>query len=183
MTMLHEFGLIYSNDDERVIRKETRLGHVVLVGSDVDRDIFGVYLPDGLIRVPEHLTLYESTADKALGISEMLLGYRRLGQYWSDLSRPVKNYIRKNPRLTMVNVSHAVEFDSGNGHGYFLKSPWVSSDALMVLRYGLAPVDRGLVMQPDVPIWEFPNDYVQRLKAALAKASLRRIEADRASSQ
>lgn len=38
---------------------------------------------------------------------------------------------------------------------------------LMALRYGLPPGDRGLVLSDDLPIWTFPEDYVDRLRAKL----------------
>lgn len=37
----------------------------------------------------------------------------------------------------------------------------------MALRYGLPPGDRGLVLSDDLPIWTFPEDYVDRLRAKL----------------
>ncbi|MEJ2604769.1 MAG: hypothetical protein P8172_16060, partial [Gammaproteobacteria bacterium] len=70
-------------------------------------------------------------------------------------------------RLHFVDVEDADQFDEGNGHGYFRKSPWVSSDVLMTLRYGLAPGERGLVRREDSPIWRFPPDYLSRLERIL----------------
>jgi len=57
--------------------------------------------------------------------------------------------------------------DTGNGHGYFRSSPWVSSDLLMTLMHDLDPEDRGLVRLPGQPLWTFPDDYIERLRAAL----------------
>ena len=48
-----------------------------------------------------------------------------------------------NYDLIVINVSEAEQSASGNGHAYFRKSPWVSSDILTTLRYDLAPADRG----------------------------------------
>ena len=48
-----------------------------------------------------------------------------------------------NDDLIVINVSEAEQSASGNGHAYFRKSPWVSSDILTTLRYDLAPADRG----------------------------------------
>ena len=39
----------------------------------------------------------------------------------------------------------------------------------MTLYYGLAPEERGLVEQDDLPIFTFPDDYIDRLWAAIEK--------------
>ena len=56
-----------------------------------------------------------------------------------------------------------------NGHAYFRKSPWVSSDIVMTLMFDLQPNERGLVQDPEMLIWTFPADYIQRLRNALLK--------------
>ena len=40
----------------------------------------------------------------------------------------------------------------------------------MTLAYGLRPEERGLVKQTDVPVFNFPEDYVARLWDALSGA-------------
>ncbi len=63
------------------------------------------------------------------------------------------------------------ESTAGNGHDYFRRSPWASSDILITLAYGLSPTDRGLVRAEGSPIWTFPSDYVKRLQTALTAAN------------
>jgi hypothetical protein len=41
-------------------------------------------------------------------------------------------------------VTDAEGARTGNDHRYFRKSPWASSDILMMLMYGLTPEQRGL---------------------------------------
>jgi hypothetical protein len=41
----------------------------------------------------------------------------------------------------------------------------------MTLMYGLSPEERGLVRYEDFPVWNFPKDYVQRLRASLAEVN------------
>ena len=78
-------------------------------------------------------------------------------------------FLRATPRLTLVDVSDAEEFDAGNGHSYFRRSPWCASDVLLTLGHKLTPAERGLVHQGDSPIWSFPPDYVERLQALLPR--------------
>ena len=70
-------------------------------------------------------------------------------------------------KLSFISVSEAEGSTKGKGHGYFRSSPWVSSDVLMTLYYGLKPKERGLVMREDMPIYAFPPDYISRLWEAI----------------
>jgi len=169
LTTLYELALLYQNSSEAEIRAATRLGRVVLVGSDVDTGAFASYVLDGLLRVQEDLNLYVSPSDKALHISERVFAHRRLGEVLpGTLDERMRDFAAHEERLAFIDVEDAANFDAGNGHAYFRKSPWVSSDVLMGLRYGLDPGARGLVRATDSPIWRFPGDYLQRFDAALA---------------
>jgi esterase/lipase superfamily enzyme len=169
---LYELALLHQADSEAGIRKSTKLGNVVLVGSDVDTDLFSSYAVDGLLRVPEHLSFYVSPADKALHLSSKLFDHKRMGQALDDTLDPrMKEFVAASPRLSLINVEGAANFDSGNGHAYFRQSPWVSSDVLLSLRYGLTPGQRGLEQRGDSPIWCFPKDYIARADAALSRVN------------
>jgi esterase/lipase superfamily enzyme len=155
-------------DDEL---QRLNLGNVILVASDIDRGIFGGYLLDGILRLPDRLTLYTSTKDKALGMARFAFSRGRIGQYTpAELSSPTRDSLHRGGALTIINVSEAEDFDSGNGHSYFRDSPEVSSDVLATLLYDLPPAKRGLVQDPDSLIWGFPPDYLAKLFAALPVA-------------
>jgi hypothetical protein len=143
------------------------------VGSDVDRSIMTGYLLDGALRVPETLTIYQSSADSALGLSRRVFGRNRVGEVVAgDLDRPgVKDFLRQHPELRIIDVTDAEAGTAGSGHGYFRESPWVSSDILMTLLYDLDPSERGLVLEPNSPVWTFPDDYIDRLRRSLVNAN------------
>jgi hypothetical protein len=73
--------------------------------------------------------------------------------------------------LNFIDVSDAEGSTTGNGHAYFRKSPWASSDILVTLAYDLKPVERGLTRTQEKPIWVFPSDYMERLKLILADSN------------
>jgi esterase/lipase superfamily enzyme len=155
-------------DDEL---QRLRLGNVILVASDIDRGIFGGYLLDGLLRLPDRLTLYTSTKDKALGMARFAFSRERIGQYHpAEMSAPVRESLHHHEPLTIINVSNAADFDSGNGHSYFRDSPEVSSDVLATLLYDLPPAERGLVQEAESLVWTFPPDYLTTLFAAISAA-------------
>jgi esterase/lipase superfamily enzyme len=149
----------------------SRLGHVILVGSDFDRQLFGAYAADGLLNVAKDFSVYLSETDKALSISRWLFKQERLGQMWKDhkIPSPVADYLRKTDNLMMIDVTDAEDSATGNGHAYFRQSSWVSSDILTTLMYDLDPATRGLLYTEEWPIWKFPEDYITNLADKLIK--------------
>ncbi len=170
---LEQMALMNHERDAEEIHTDLKIDHVILVGSDMDREVFGAYLADGLLKVPQHLSIYISEKDKALSLSRFLTRRERLGQMWSqDMNPDVAEYLYQNEAdISIINVTEASQATAGNGHGYFRRSPWASSDILITLAYGLSPMERGLVRGEDSPLWTFPADYIERLRAAIIKAN------------
>ena len=169
---LEQLALVNAGKTSEETLENVRIGNVVLVGSDMDRNAFGAYLADGLLDVVNHLTVYVSPTDKALGAARFLTRRARLGELWGTGGHEMQGAGRKavedlQDKLSFVSVSEAEGSTKGKGHGYFRSSPWVSSDVLMTLYYGLTPKQRGLVMQEDMPIYSFPPDYIERLWESL----------------
>lgn len=148
----------------------SKLENVFLISSDVDRSVFGAYLADGILEVPQHLIIYASAKDEALRISEGITGHERLGEALAPdkVPPPFANLLKqRRDRISYIDVSAAPEISTGNGHGYFRGSPWVSSDLMMKLMYRLSPEVRGLVRDPATGVLSFPPDYDQRMRNAL----------------
>jgi len=166
---LGQLALIHAETPADVLKRELPIGQVLLVGSDYDRGLFAANLIDGLLNLPEHLTIYASEVDRALRASQWLFARNRLGQMWNK--RPLKPhihaYLEKNRSLRIIDVTKAESADAGNGHAYFRSSPWVSSDILVSLYFGFSPEQRGLVKDPDMPVWHFPDDYLDRLQSLM----------------
>ena len=125
--------------------------------------------------MPGHLSIYVSNTDKALGLSRWLFARDRLGQMWAEgtVSPAITEYLWNTRNLNVINVTEAEGSASGNGHAYFRKSPWASSDILATLLYDLSPEQRGLERTQARPIWHFPPDYIERLRSALLEANPR----------
>lgn len=169
---MEQLALIHSGDSADQIFEKLRIKNVILVGSDLDRGVFGVYLSDGLLNVSNHLSVYMSQHDKALGVSYFLTRRERLGQLWGGINGELNELTRQamikyQDRLSFINVTDAEGADTGNGHGYFRSSPWASSDVLMSMYYDLSPASRGLIRDDDMPIYTFPEDYISRLWQAI----------------
>lgn len=167
--VLDQLSLMSAALEDAGLQEDLPIGQVILVGSDYDRDLFAAALLNGLLNLPERLTIYLSETDRALGISQWVFGRNRLGQMWQErpLKPQVDKYLRKSESLVLIDVTGAEAATAGNGHAYFRNSPWVSSDIFVSLLYGLAPDRRGLVRLPHMPIWSFPEDYNERLNLLL----------------
>jgi len=172
-TALAQLALLHKDSDKAAIQKKLHIGHVIMVGSDLDRDILGGYILDGLLKVPAYLTVYLSETDKALGVSSWVFGSERVGQIRRELAQDsmVAEFLRNTYDLIVIDVTDAEDAAAGNGHAYFRQSPWASSDILMTLMYYLSPEQRGLVRTEEWPIWSFPPDYIIRLKNALIEVN------------
>jgi esterase/lipase superfamily enzyme len=169
---MEQLALIHEGETADEIWQQLRLRNVILVGSDLDRGVFGSYMADGILNVSRHLSIYMSPHDKALGVSQFLTRRERLGQLWGSKGEQLGALVRQamidyRDQISFINVSDAEGSDTGNGHGYFRSSPWASSDVLMTMYYGLTPEQRGLVEQDDLPIFTFPPDYISRLWNAI----------------
>ena len=165
---MEQLALIHKGESADEIWDQLHIRNVILVGSDLDRGVFGSYVAEGVLNVAKHLSIYMSAHDKALGFSQFLTRRQRLGQLWGGKAGELHPLARQalidfRDQISFINVSEAEGSDTGNGHGYFRSSPWVSSDVLMTMYYGLTPEQRGLVEQEDMPIFTFPPDYISRL--------------------
>jgi esterase/lipase superfamily enzyme len=168
---LNQLALIYQDDDKETFGQYLRIGHVILAGSDFDRQLFGAYVDEGLLRVAKNFTIYLSDLDKALSLSRWLFKRDRLGQKWKKevMSDFIADWLWETEKLIFIDVTDAEESTTGNGHAYFRQSPWVSSDILTTLMYDLQPSERGLTRTKEWPMWQFPPDYIQTLAKRLSK--------------
>jgi len=149
-----------------------KIRNIVLMSPDLDIDVgtakmFSIEsdpdLPFGRASSPRlvfpppklRLTVYMSEGDKALGISEWLMGsLRRLGRIDQALLseeqlaklRPSASY------AAFVQVTETLDFI---GHSYFVSDPAVSSDLIALIRYGIGPGEPGRPLQEvSRPFWK-----------------------------
>lgn len=170
---LEQLAFLHADSTDEEIRRNVRIGSVVFVGGDTSRETFGAAMADGVLRIPERFTIYVSSADSALNWSQWIFSRERIGQMWTDGMPPrIAAFVRERPYLEFIDVTQAAGSTSGNGHDYFRRSPYVSSDLLTFLAYDVEPERRGLVKESeDLPVWTFPPDYIERLRKALREVS------------
>ena len=149
----------------------SRLGQIILVGSDYDTGLFAAALSNGLLDVTERVNVYLSDIDGALRFANRVFGRERLGQLLNaEMPQHVRDLLLDTNELALIDVTDAESAGARSGHSYFRDSPWVSSDILATLKYGLTPAERGLIREdPNLPIWSYPPDFVDRLRGQLAR--------------
>ena len=166
---LNQLVLMYKGESKEALRNRLRIGHVILTASDFDRQLFGSYINEGILDVSKDMTIYLSELDSALSLSNWVFNRQRLGQMWKGRKLPegLSELLWQTDDLALIDVSDVDQAGTGNGHAYFRKSPWVSSDVLSTLMYDLSPEERGLTHSKEWPIWQFPPDYITKLTDSL----------------
>jgi esterase/lipase superfamily enzyme len=167
---IRELCLMHFDEGTAEVQRRYRIGHLMLVAPDMDLGQFENCIHDEILGVPQKMTIYMSTRDKALSFSAWIFGFARLGEALTELTATNLEFLRHHPGVEIVDVK-AAEKHHGSwlGHSYFHQDPWVSSDVIMSLRYDAPPDQRGLVHPAGTPVWGFPADYPQRARSAAAR--------------
>jgi esterase/lipase superfamily enzyme len=180
---LAELRKRHAESNAEALRKELRVGNVMLAAADLDLQTFVREQLEALADVAEHVSLTVSSKDKALSWASTLQGGSRLGRPdVKELTPQDLEAVSKHKNLHVIDVStvkgpHSDKSGTA-GHGYWYTNPWVSSDVLTTLIWQLPPEQRGLVRVPDKWRWTFPPDYPQRVRAVVSE-EMRRLGSER----
>ncbi len=122
----------------RVARESFKIGHVILASPDADLDVVSQrFEGERFFLAAEHVTVYVSSRDRAIGVAEWFHRSRqRFGQVRpEDLTDVQKSRFERIGHLDLVDA----RVETGLlGHSYYHSSPAVSSDLILLLRYGAA---------------------------------------------
>ena len=166
-----ELRLMHSQEPAEKVRERYRLGRLVLVAPDMDLGEFRDAVADGATELPERVTLYVNSNDKALDIASWIAGFARLGQPLGVLAPRQVEFLEDDANVDLVDVAGAERrFGSWLGHSYFHEDPWVSTDVLMALSTPLHPLDRGLQRDDERKVYAFGPAYPSRAQDAARKA-------------
>jgi esterase/lipase superfamily enzyme len=135
-----------------------------LAAPDLDFEVsLQRFAAERFFKAADHITIYVSEGDKAIGISGWLFGsIRRMGQLrYEDLPADERELLRETGRLDFIDARVK---GGGWGHDYFHSNPAVSSDVILLLRYGRGPgADNGrpLLKPEGGGFWTITKDYPQ----------------------
>ena len=165
---LHQLALEHRDLDKDALRKHFRIGTVIFAAADVEVDRFLSRLED-IASLCEQTVVTVSDADDVLDNARTLMrGESRVGSTQAEQAEQA--FIEKHDLLNVyiVDVSRHKELRGFNieGHHYWYRHPWMSSDVIFLLKHGAPPHERALSRSEEKGIWYFAPDYPDAVKAA-----------------
>ncbi len=167
---LHELRLMTQGFSSAGLKKTVKINQVVFAAPDIDMMLFGARYRDGFEDIAQKITIYTNANDTALNWALRFFGWPRLGAPGEmGLTPEDLQPFNAFAKTQIIDVAAAEDAASGNGHGYFIKSPWVSTDLLLTLKYKANPLERGLTNDKKKNIWAFPKDYPGKIRQIIDK--------------
>ncbi|HEY7090665.1 MAG TPA: alpha/beta hydrolase [Tepidisphaeraceae bacterium] len=144
----------------RSTREVLKLGSLVLAAPDIDLDVLiqrAVTIRLG--QIPEHTTVYICAKDQALGISNWLFGgTTRFGRVRADMFGPDELALLRESKTVQIVDCHIAD-PGPYGHSYFHSNPAVSSDLILLMRYGLLPGPQRPLQTEPSGFWILDDKY------------------------
>ena len=143
-------------------RDQLKIANLVIAAPDIDVQVLSQRVAaERLALEVDQATLYSSPNDEAIGIAETLFASPRgrLGTISiSELTEEELARMKVNAaRVTVVNFEGE---STGYGHDYFRTNPAVSSDLVLMLRYGFKPGEAGRPLEHiGLNFWRVPPGY------------------------
>jgi len=140
-------------------RELYKVENLIMAAPDLDFDIVRQrLLAEKIGPAFGQITVYTTDTDKALGISQTLMGGTRFGRIQvDDLSEQERAIFSVVKNVAFINVEGVKSFI---GHAYYLNNPSTSSDIIRVLNTNSKPGDakRPLTHQM-LNFWNMPVEY------------------------
>jgi len=172
----------YAGEDHEALQRRYRIANAIFVAADVDLQTFARSHLPALRDVSRRTEVYVSENDGALWFAALLARASRIGRpRFDELTVEELETLASDERLVGVDVTGVPgphELGGMRGHGYWVANPWISTDVLLSMIYPFDPRWRGLEHGPGRGLWTFPDDYPERVGAAVYEAApeLRRAD-------
>jgi len=149
-------------------RERFKIANLVIAAPDIDVQVLGQRVAaERLALEVDQATLYSSPNDEAIGFAETLFASPRGRLGTVEIGDLSKEEIRRmKATAARVNI---VNFDgkhsSGFGHDYFRTNAAVSSDLVLMIRYGFKPGEAGRPLEHiGLNFWRVPDGYPANAK-------------------
>ena len=165
---LFEMRQTYSELDSKELRDKFRIGAVVLAAIDVEIDVFLERLPF-ISEFVDQLVITVTDNDNALKVAKLSMGGTdRAGSTKSEIIE--ENFIIShhltNVEIIDVSMGQKIRGFDIEGHYYWFRHPWMSSDIIFLMRTNLPPHRRGLSSAELEGIWYLSPDYPKKIRKA-----------------
>jgi esterase/lipase superfamily enzyme len=161
----------HPEEGREALQRRYRIANAIFVASDVDLQTFARSHLPALRDVARRTEVYLSENDGALKFAAWIARASRLGRpRFDELERAELETLASDQQLVGIDVTNVPgphEMTGMRGHGYWVANDWVSSDVLLSMIYPFDPAWRGLEHGPGRGLWTFPDDYPQRVGAAV----------------
>ncbi len=148
-------------------RERFKIKNFVFAASDLDVQVISQRIvAERLVLEVDQSTLYSSPGDRAIGIAEKLFASPRGRLGTLEISELNEEEIRQmNANAARVTVVNFEGESTGYGHDYFRTNPAVSSDLVLMIRYGLKPGETGRPLEHiGLNFWRVPEGYPANAK-------------------
>jgi esterase/lipase superfamily enzyme len=172
---LVQLRMAHPDEDPEALQRRYRIANAIFVAADVDLQTFARSHMPAITAMARRTEVYLSEDDVALKVAGVLARASRLGRpHLDELTREDLETLASNERLVGIDVTGvygAHELTGIRGHGYWVANQRVASDVLLSMVYPFDPAWRGLVHQPGLGMWTFPDDYPRRVGDAVYEAA------------
>jgi esterase/lipase superfamily enzyme len=162
LSTLNDFRLQYHRDTEAA-RRTLKLGNVILAAPDIDLEVAQQRVrPDRTYEIVDRLTLYITPDDDALGLAELLFSsLQRVGSTKARDLSPQQQQALRDDRLGFDVIDVRVRKKGAHEHTYWIDSPAVLSDVILLLRDDLPPgrAQGRPLIRADTGVWEIHDGY------------------------
>lgn len=167
---LLQIRLLYAGDDPKTLAKTLHIGRLLFPAPDLDLRYARNLELDHFADIAEETAIY--VAEKDVGIwasARLIFNAPRLGNPYRELAQSDLKSLRNAEGAYFIDSNQALESAGSDwfGHAYWYQNPWVSTDAMLFMLFGLPPEKRGLVRAESGSYWVFPKDYPQRLRGVI----------------
>jgi esterase/lipase superfamily enzyme len=164
----------HADETSAALAKGLRIGEVYYAAADIDTSEFTQQLK-AYHEMVDRVTMTVNLNDSVLKMSQFRNRSSRIGRPDADeLDSEETKFLIEASATDNFDVIDAVSavslFDALEAHDYWYNNPRVSTDVLMKMLFHLGPADRGLksiVTERGFTVWYFPDDYHQRVSAAI----------------
>src|SRR5262249_1235359 len=152
-------------------QRRYRIANAIFVAADIDLQTFARSHLPALRDIARRTEVYISENDGALKFAALLSRASRLGRpRFDELTREELKTLASDDRLVGIDVADVPgphELAGMRGHGYWVGNGRGSGAVLLWVGYPFDPAWRGLVHEAGRSLWTFPDDYPERVGAAV----------------
>ncbi len=150
-------------------QERLKLRNIVIAAPDINLEVSLQRTErEGTRWAAERWTTYTSTRDKAIGSSEWLSGGGRIGKAaYDSIDGYARAWVENFADVAAASRDSVVQYQGRSGgafgHDYYRSNPAISSDLVLMVRYGYAPgAESGRPLDPAGGFfWKIDDDYLK----------------------